>query len=275
MRSAALLSLAVLSLSIPRLEAQGPAALWKLEGNLADAAGKHVGKSVHGPAAFVPGAGGGLALSLDGNRFVEISPSKDLEFPRTTVELWFKAEFPPGLPGNPALMAHRVGHEKTRFSIHVASDYASLMLWNGRRLARFYPPLKPLEQGKWYFLAVTMTGGEVRFFLDGLPCEEGTVPARMNVKGKGYPLLLGAADPKGKERLKGALDEVALYDRILTPAEIARHMDAKAVKKRITLEEALNRSPDVQELEQLLVKADPSYRPRFQQGRGAQPRRAA
>jgi len=47
------------------------------------------------------------------------------------------------------------------------------------------------------------------------------------------------------------------------------------VNKRITLEEALNRSPDVQELEQLLVKADPSYRPRFQQGRGAQPRRAA
>ncbi len=241
MKTAAFLALLALSLSPAHLSAQKPRALWRFEGNLEDSLGKHPGESAGGPAAFVPGAGGGRALSLDGKRFVRVPPPADLEFPRTTVEIWFKPEFRPGLRGNPALAAQRVSHRGTRFSLHVASDYASLMLWNGSRLALFYPPLGPLRRGKWYFLAVTMTPRETRFYLDGLPCLEGPGRSRINLEGKGYPILFGAAEPNGKERFKGALDEAAFYDRVLTPEEIARHMDARGAKKRLTLQEYLAR----------------------------------
>ncbi len=241
MKPAAFPAILALSLSPASLSAQEPKALWRFEGNLEDALGRHSGRSVPGPAAFVPGAGGGKALSLDGKRFVQVPPSPDLEFPETSVELWFKPAFQPGLRGNPALVAQRVDHAGTRFSLHVASDYSCLMLWNGRRLALFYPPLGPLHRGEWYFLAVTMTPGETRFYLDGLPCLEGPGRSRIRISGKGYPILFGAADPKGKERFRGALDEIAFYDRILTPGEIARHMDAGKVKKRLTFQEYLAR----------------------------------
>ncbi len=228
-----------LLLFLSPIRPQEPRALWRFEGNLADSRGQHPGKSVNGPPAFVAGAGGGLALSLDGKGFVQVPASRDLDFPATSLELWFKADFPPGIRGNPALAALRLDHRKTRFSIHLASDYASLMFWNGSRLGLFFPPFGPLERGKWYFLAVTMTPREVRFFLDGLPCEEGPGRARMNAAGRGFPFLLGAAEPNGKERFQGALDEVALYDKVLTPGEIGRHMDARGAKKRTTLQEFL------------------------------------
>ncbi len=236
---AALLLLPALFVSPHGAPPGSPRAAWRLEGNLLDSAGNHPGECRKGPPLFAPGAGGGLALHLEGKKFVLLPTAGDLDFPETTVELWFRPDFPPGGRGNPALLAQRVSHTGTRFSIHVASDYASLMLWNGRRLALFFPPMGPLKRGEWYFLAVSMTAGETRFYLDGLPCIPGPGRSRIRLEGKGYPILLGAAEPGGKERFRGDLDEVLLFDRILSPEEVARHMDRKGAKKRVTPAEYL------------------------------------
>jgi hypothetical protein len=71
----------------------------------------------------------------------------------------------------------------------------------------------------WHHLVGTYDGSNLNVYLDGLP--DGSMPATGSITDRGMPMYLGryGADPT-IVRYGGVMDEVAVYDRALTPAEV-------------------------------------------------------
>ncbi|HEY6891606.1 MAG TPA: LamG-like jellyroll fold domain-containing protein [Solirubrobacter sp.] len=74
---------------------------------------------------------------------------------------------------------------------------------------------------RWTHLAMTYDGTTLRRFVNGVPA--GTRAAKGALAAGAYPLRFGG-NAVWKEWFKGRLDEVRVYDRALTPAQIATDM---------------------------------------------------
>jgi len=215
----------------------GLVAQWRFEGDLVDAKGALKGDARGGQAEFADGANGGKAIVLAAKRAVTMGDAPALDLDTTSIELWFKPTFPPSGQGNPCLIAKRKTSPETRLSLHIWSDYSGLAFWNGKAVVRFAPAAGQLRRGEWHYLVLTCAGNDLKLYLDGLPCRQFAGSGTISFEKKGLPLLLGAADLNGFEHYEGAMDEVAVYSRVLPVVDIERHMDAMGAKKRMTREE--------------------------------------
>ena len=76
-----------------------------------------------------------------------------------------------------------------------------------------------LEPGQWYHVAVTNIGDLVSLYVDGFQVASGNLP--MAIPG-GTQFVMGRLPPSSgvDSRFNGYIDEVAIFDRALTPAEI-------------------------------------------------------
>lgn len=75
-----------------------------------------------------------------------------------------------------------------------------------------------LNDGKWHNVLVTYDGSAVAEYVDGVLDVSGGI----GLNTSGSTLVLGNAVPgHGAEPFSGALDDVLIYDRVLSPAEIA------------------------------------------------------
>ena len=215
----------------------GLAAYWRFEDNLEDARGPLRGEPRGGQTIYTDGPNGGKALLLGDRRIVTMGNAPSLDLPQTSVELWFKPVFQAGTRGNPCLICKRASSPQTRFSMHLWSDYSCLAFWNGKQVSQFAPVASRLRRGEWYHLVFTCVGENLQVYLDGLPCRRIASGGGLSLDAKGLPLILGAADLQGLEYFDGAIDELAVYSRILSRIDVERHMDAMGVKKRMTAEE--------------------------------------
>lgn len=82
---------------------------------------------------------------------------------------------------------------------------------------KFLPlvPFSP-QPGRWYHLAVTRDGALYTLFVDGAPA--GSAVNGISIPDPSAPLTIGQAESLGF--LRGRLDEITVYNRALTPAEI-------------------------------------------------------
>jgi hypothetical protein len=80
----------------------------------------------------------------------------------------------------------------------------------------------PLPLNTWSHIAVTYGGGNLRFFLNGT--QLATRAQTGNISTSTNPLRIGGNSPWG-EFFTGRIDEVRLYNRALTAAEIAAGMN--------------------------------------------------
>jgi hypothetical protein len=87
----------------------------------------------------------------------------------------------------------------------------------------------PVNDGHWHHVAVTWDGSTMRMYLDGLLRE--TVPFDGEVISNDLPLHLGYEPRTGHSPLNGLLDEVSIYKRALSAAEIAAIASAGAAGK--------------------------------------------
>lgn len=79
---------------------------------------------------------------------------------------------------------------------------------------------RPLAVGRWQHVAVTRRGDEVRFYLDGELVNTATMSGAFPKMGGA--LQIGQDGAKTPNGMVGRLDEVFLYSRALTDAEIRR-----------------------------------------------------
>ncbi len=218
---------------------EGLAGYWRLEGDLKDARGTAHGEARGGAPAFQEGPGGGQCLEFQKGLWVNLGKAPHLDLDQGTLELWFQPRFPKGIPYNPCLLAKRKSSPETRLSVHLWSDYSQLAFWNGSQVVRFAPRGRPLRAGEWYYLAVTWSRNSLEMVLDGLPCRRLGGPGTVNFKLRELPLQLASSAPEGVELFEGAMDDVALYSRVLSVSSLEKHMDARGAKKRLSLEEIL------------------------------------
>ncbi|MBM3855780.1 MAG: hypothetical protein FJ399_21940, partial [Verrucomicrobia bacterium] len=161
----------------------------------------------------------GTALRLEVSRDqVEVPAAPNLEMTDAlTIALWLRSEnFDTPLvnklqywtPGNFDFRLERNG------ALVLGHEIGS----GGRRQSRYESTVQ-LAAHRWYHVAVTLkVGGEVRFYVDGGPA--GTLPQTGTLApAPAEPVRIGAK-PDPYSSFRGDLDELRLYRRELTAAEV-------------------------------------------------------
>ncbi|MFO1491097.1 MAG: LamG-like jellyroll fold domain-containing protein [Kiritimatiellia bacterium] len=186
---------------------------WALDGTLQDAGGVNHGRMV-GPEAYAEGFAG-QALTLTGANHVDLGPGVVSTNAYTKVA-WVKRS---GGGNNNILSGDGTS---SRHAFYAASG-------NGYRLAAGHNGAwttvrdnTAIPDGAWTFVAVTYdraaAGGTLRLYRNGHLA--GGTPVAVNVAPPdGGSALLGGFNGSGNG-WTGQIDEVGLYDRALSPAEI-------------------------------------------------------
>jgi len=205
---------------------------WRGENNAQDSAGTNNG-TLHGDAGFSSGKVG-QAFALNGtDAFIEIPDAPTLRPVSLTLEAWlaFDATFsrdgvivakPAGQVGSASFKLSR-DHGLLNGVIGDASGV-------GRATTVGFSPVP----GRFYHVAFTFDSGTMQqsLYLDGVRVQ--TASATKSIAYDGQPLLLGGDSFNGTPTgsLQGRIDEASIYNRALTPLEIASIFDAGPAGKR-------------------------------------------
>ena len=195
---------------------------WRFEGDATDASPYGNDGELAGGATF--GAGpSGQAVALGGDGYVEVphSASLDLAGPMT-VQIWLKST------GSQAESLFLVADKSHGFT-DTTGWYLQGTSWNGKLTFGFGDGIgwggvtspEAVLDSEWHQVVGTWDGAEICLYLDGEQsgCEARTGPIGTNDR----PVRIGAAWGGGElERwFSGAVDDFALWNVALTPAEVS------------------------------------------------------
>ena len=203
---------------------------WRAESNALDSVGTNNGAFRHG-ASFAPGKVG-QAFSLDGfSNSVDIADSPTLRPASFTIEGWFLFT---AVNGVRVLFAKAVG----------SSSFDSYAVWleNGTLRANigdsagsgptFIVDWSP-NLGQWYHVAFTFDDATKvqALYLNG--AQVGMAYAGRSMVYDSHPMMLGRDDENGVPSFffPGLIDEAALYNRALSPVEVAAIYNAGSAGK--------------------------------------------
>jgi len=182
---------------------------WPGDGNANDLQGMNDGTSVNG-ATFGLGKVG-QAFSFDGNSYVS-APTTGLPTGDSarTLEFWVKvnsfADIETAFVGYGKFLTY----EQTYY-MGAIGNTLFFSQWGQAILG------PALQKGRWYHVATTNTGNSFTLYLDGEVVARGNMP--MNVPGN-TQLFIGRLPDSPDKRLDGQIDEVEVYNRALSAAEI-------------------------------------------------------
>jgi hypothetical protein len=191
---------------------ESPAGLvswWPGDGNAEDIQGTNDGMLING-ASF---AGGkvGQAFSFDGtNRVVASTAALPIFNSDRTMALWVKADA--FLEGEAFFAGY--GRFKSYSQAYELGAAGSTLFFSQWGEAIFGPAL---QTGRWYHVAVTNTYTKVKLYLDGKLVASGDLPIDTAA---GTKLFIGSLPDEPAKRLDGLVDEVEVFNRALTAAEI-------------------------------------------------------
>jgi hypothetical protein len=179
---------------------------------------------VNGVARGAGNYGGGLAF--DGvNDYLSIPNSVSLDVSGTelTLSMWIN---PQALAGGDSVVLGK------SWNATMASPYYQYGLeLAGGTVPVFYVGTtsgvqsasmgSALALNQWSNLAVVFNGSQAQFYVNGALAT--TVPLSASITARGNPLRLGA-DANTQQFFKGSLDDVRIYERALTAAEVQADM---------------------------------------------------
>ena len=161
------------------------------------------------------------AMFFDGQSgFVSVpsSPSLELPYDQLTITAWFKLTYPAEISGlkwaticcKSDLATEDNTHpqyrlQPTEWTVSVNTEFTESYETN-------------FGYDTWYFYAVTYDGQTVRAYLDGQKGFEFDYYTRFNENSS--PLEIGRDVPGNTEYLHGSLDDLRIYNRALSDAEI-------------------------------------------------------
>jgi hypothetical protein len=208
--------------------AAGPVAHWDFDEGTgitaADSAGTNDGTLTNGPtwACLV----GGYALDLDGtDDYVDAGSDPSLDVSNGTVAAWFKAN-------GPQIVEHTIVDKnwagladgELMLMIQDSDDTPSpnhvrLYLENGVSDVSIFSDA-PVAFGTWTHVAVTFGSSGMTMYIDGV-LQADTNANTSGMDRTGPSLLIGVQDNNAADVFDGLIDDVLIYDRVLSGAEIA------------------------------------------------------
>jgi hypothetical protein len=215
----------------------GLVAWWAGDGNANDSIGGHNGTFVSG--TYGPGIlGTDQAFQLNGvNSYVQVAndPAWNLGSNDFTIDWWvnYSALRPDSISQPQSVF---VGHDEGGgnsnkwFVAYGGGD----LYWhmNSPATGPVFLALAPFSPNlnQWYNLAVTRAGSTFTIYVNGTPVSSAT--SSLPVPDANAPLTLGEAEsPPGNFFMNGSMDDVLLYNRALSAAEIAGLSNSQTVTK--------------------------------------------
>lgn len=192
---------------------------WQMEENggqtLLDSSGLKNDATVIGAPGWVPGPSG-LALSLNGTTdYAVVADNPTLDPSRLTLALWIKA--------TPVAATQYVLFKKGAYALLLSSSGQPYFRLNGSSTYRIFAATTQTN-GEWVHLAGTYDGASMHFYVNGV--EQGVgIPGPSGIAASALPLGIGARSD-GTGKYQGSVDDIRVYNRALSAAEIQELMTA-------------------------------------------------
>jgi len=192
-------------------------ALYAFEGNLSDSAGAHPGTAM-GDAQTTSDPTRGQVLSLDGDGdAVDIAYSEELNPEAFTASLWANPN--PTGSGHRSPITSRDDGPQRGYIIYIEPGNA-WQFWTGTGSAWNSASGPAAQLGEWTHVAASFGNEQKKFYINGRLVGESTAPISLNTQ---QPLRIGAGATEGPGDFffPGMIDEVRIYNRALSAAEVA------------------------------------------------------
>ena len=168
----------------------------------------------------------GNALHFDGtNDFIEIpddpalEPSGDM-----TVAAWVKFDVLPITRAERAHFIYKEHNGSPFFSYYLSANDTgeAIFFWKNSADTNYWAEStnETFVTDTWYHFTGVKDGTTLRIYVNGTDANSTTDTTTGTLFDSDWPLNIGASSP-GADRLDGLVDDVRLYDRALSPAEIA------------------------------------------------------
>jgi hypothetical protein len=193
---------------------------WPLDGSAADGAGKHHGTLLGGPAALSRGFVGAAYLFDGVDDRIEVpnapalNPSSQMTLAAWVLYTGGRAGLNRDIVGKEANAAGR----QYLLNLAVIDRFGATVVLPGG-------PVKGTSTtvpvpNRWYHLAMTYDGTALRFYVDGRL--EAQTPATGGIATGTEPLRIGGGAPGtlAPDYFPGVIDDVLLFGRAITPAEV-------------------------------------------------------
>ena len=210
----------------------GPVGWWKLEGDPSDASGNGNHATAFGNPTYVAGMSG-QAISLNGtSQYASVADNTSLGTVTSANAITLAAWVKPGVVNTQNLVSKSTNGGVNGYELCLAS--ATSGAGPNRAFVRFNQvtsgdtyrvnsnTLYSGLLGTWFHLAATYDGATIKLYVNGML--ENSLPAAMTIAANTLPLAIGAqvaANGTASRWFQGAMDDVRLYNRALSAAEIS------------------------------------------------------
>jgi hypothetical protein len=204
-------------------QSRGLVAYYPFDGNANDASGNANNGILVGGVTWVENREGqpSKAAHFNGSdAYISVpnSPTLQIGENRMTIALWFDCEATPQIPA-PFIGKNNTANEPAQYTLQLnplteihfgITDTSNNMQWGHKEY--------PFQYDKWYFLAATWDGDTVRIYVDGALMSSS--PLKTPMKKDNHPVEIGRDTGGLTDWYQGKLDEVRIYNRALTSAEV-------------------------------------------------------
>ena len=203
------------------------------DGTCSDSLGRYNG-TPRGPTSFRPASLNSGALFVSGGGACEVDAFRNHEWGSAfSVCTWFKRQQGSGgYQGVVSTGYYTNGVWEIRMGAEDGGTMIGGTMWPqtpglGDWWFGYQPKRLHAAQGSWHHVCMTWDGVTGKYFLDGVLADSTSSPgnpgqpARGKIPGSPHPLYIGKAGAgSGHENFNGAIDNVRLYERALTPGDV-------------------------------------------------------
>ena len=180
--------------------------------------------TIHGPASWVPGKIGSYAVGFNGTtNHIDCGNGPTLDLTTDlTIEMWAKfASF----AVSPCLIS-KGGGNTSQFWMDIRGAGTNILHggYTAAAVACYATTNHVFPLNEWVHIAWTYDKIRTILYVDG--AEVANVPKSCTLNSNADPVRVGCRGPAGQP-FSGSIDEVRIYARALTPAEIARPYAAR------------------------------------------------